>query len=120
MEKYEGEDTMNYSAHLWLSIAVAIGLGLLIWKLNIVSLTIYSLPMFFTTSIPDIIEPAINPHHRQFFHSKRFFKFLTICLAIILIYSSFTNSNGFFYFFAVLGYQIQMVCDAVTYRGMPN
>lgn len=111
---------MNHNAHIWLSIAVAVGLGLLIWKLNIVSMTVYSIPMYFTTTIPDLLEPAVSPNHRSYFHSKRFFKLLSVCLAMILVYSSFIDSIGYFYFFGVLGYQIHMVCDSVTYKGMPN
>ena len=51
---------------------------------------------------------------------KRFFKLLSVCLAVILVYASFIDSKGFFYFFGVLGYQIHMICDSVTYKGMPN
>ena len=111
---------MNHNAHVWISILVAVALALLVWKLNIVSLTIYSIPMYFTTTIPDLIEPAISPTHRQYFHSKRFFKLLSICLAMILVYAAFIDSRGFFYFFGVGGYMIHMVVDSVSYKGMPN
>jgi len=103
-----------------MTIAVAIALALLIWKLNIVSLAVYSIPMYLTTTLPDILEPPVSPSHRNYFHSKRFFKLLSVCLGIILVYASLIDSRGFFYFFGVLGYQIHMICDSVTYKGMPN
>lgn len=111
---------MNHDNHVWMTIAVAIALALLVWKLNVVSLTIYTIPMYFSTALPDLLEPAISPHHRQYFHSKRFFKILSVCLAIILVYSSFIDSRGFSYFFGTLGYLIHMQVDGLTKRGMPN
>lgn len=111
---------MNHNAHIWLSIAFSVGLGLLIWKLNLVSMIVYSIPMYATANLPDFIEPAINWNHRRYFHSKRFFKFLTACLFISLLYSSFKEPKYFFLFFSILGYQLHMIADAVTWKGMPN
>ena len=111
---------MNHDAHFWLSISFSVGLGLLIWKLNLVSLTVYSVPMYLTANLPDIFEPALSPNHRRFFHSKKFFKFLCVCLVIALFYATFKTPTAYFYFFGVVGYLLHLCSDSLSWKGLPN
>lgn len=112
---------MNHRQHIWLTIFFSGGLGLLLWKLKLENLLIYSIPMFVFANVPDLIEPAIkNPNHRRFFHSKKMFKFLSVCLGILLIMATFKSPTYYYYFFGVLGYQLHLIADAVTWKGLPN
>ncbi len=111
---------MNRNQHIWLSVFFSLALGLLLWKLKLPNLFIYSLPMYPTAILPDFIEPALDPNHRKFFHSKRMFKFLVICLVILLLLASFKSQHYFFWFFGVLGYLLHLIAESLTFKGLPN
>jgi len=71
--------------------------------------------------LPDILEPATSPHHRQFFHSL-FLAGLLITFFVMLKKKTITienddvrrilNNLG-------IGYSVHMVQDAGTPKGLP-
>jgi membrane-bound metal-dependent hydrolase YbcI (DUF457 family) len=111
---------MDSDEHILLSLAIVSGLALLLWKLNLKALLIYSAPMFITCLLPDIIEKPTNFSHRRLFHSRRAFKFLSISLGIALLLAIFKSSDYFFLFFSIVGYLGHLAADSLTFRGLPR
>lgn len=72
--------------------------------------------------MPDIIEPALHPHHRQFFHSK-----LVLAATAYGMYETYQWKaqtslekivRGIF-LIAGCAYLSHLVCDSMTPRGLP-
>lgn len=76
----------------------------------------------FFGKLPDLIEPATNPHHRQFFHSK-----LVFTATAYGIYEAFKwePQSGIekiirgITLIAGCAYLSHLVCDSTTPRGLP-
>ncbi|MGB0834103.1 MAG: metal-dependent hydrolase [Psychrobium sp.] len=72
--------------------------------------------------LPDIIEPALHPHHRQFFHSK--LVFAAIGYGLYKTYN-WEAQSGFekiirgILLIAGCSYLSHLVCDSTTPRGLP-
>ena len=76
----------------------------------------------FFGKLPDIIEPAVNPHHRQIFHSK--LTFAVIGYGIYRAYKWETKSGLESFIRGILliagcSYLSHLVCDSTTPRGLP-
>ena len=101
------------------AILVGIILYIFLPKIGITINPMYLLPLFFTTLLPDILEPANHYNHRKFFHSKKVLNYLLIGLVISFIISLMLN--GFFYvFFGILGYVVHLLMDSTTKIGLPQ
>jgi membrane-bound metal-dependent hydrolase YbcI (DUF457 family) len=111
---------MNKKEHLWVCVAFAIGLLIIIWKLTPEKLLLYSLPAPAFTILPDGLEPPINPFHRAYFHSKRFFRVVVVLLIIFLILAIINSEIYFFGVFACVGYILHLIADSISFRGLPN
>ncbi len=111
---------MNREGHLWLNVFFSATLFLLLFKLDFKDLILYSLPSYFTTILPDLIEPSITYNHRNYFHSKRFFKILVVSLIGFLILAVIKSETYFFWFFGVLGYLLHLIGDSITWKSLPN
>jgi membrane-bound metal-dependent hydrolase YbcI (DUF457 family) len=73
-------------------------------------------------TLPDIVEPAINPHHRQFFHSVLFGIGLSYGLYRLYQWEPKTPAGDFWRaigLFAGAGYLIHLAMDATTARSLP-
>jgi len=110
----------NRDAHIGIAILLALIISFILYKLNLIDFIYYLFPMYITSILPDILEPATDYRHRKFFHSKRVLKFLykyvlgiTFLLALIF--------NFFFYiFFGTLGYILHLLLDSTTPMGLPR
>lgn len=76
----------------------------------------------FATNLPDVIEPAIHPHHRQFFHSLTFAALL--CGGLYKGYQCkpVTLGGKVLRFVGLVGgaaYLIHLGKDAMTKRSLP-
>lgn len=72
--------------------------------------------------LPDIIEPALHPHHRQFFHSKLVFAATTYGLYKTYhweVQTSFEKITRGLLLIAGCAYLSHLVCDSMTPRGLP-
>lgn len=49
----------------------------------------------FFTNLPDILEPAISPNHRRFFHSVAFAAFIGTCLCQLNDWQPQTDAEKF-------------------------
>ena len=111
---------MRNKEHIGFAIFIGIGIYFVLIVLNLEELFAYTIPMYLTTVLPDILEPAIHYTHRNFFHSKRVLRFLyKYALWISLVIAIFFN--GFFYiFFGILGYILHLLLDSTTPMGLPE
>lgn len=111
---------MNRKEHLIFSIALIMGAYLAFNTFEWIDFIKYLPILFITSALPDFIEPAVNPHHRAFFHSKRTFKFLGTFGLGISFFAGIFNPNYYYVFFGILGYLSHLIADSLTYRGLPN
>lgn len=65
--------------------------------------------------LPDILEPPVSMHHRRFFHSRKFLKFLVLA-AIVTFIISLAKENFLWPFFIEIGYIVHLLCDSFSYR----
>lgn len=75
-----------------------------------------------STNLPDKLEPAINPHHRQFFHSLAFAGLLGLCIYRLYEWETKTTQEELIKFcLLVVGgsYLIHLAMDACTSRSLP-
>jgi len=75
-----------------------------------------------TANLPDLLEPASSPHHRQFFHSI-FFGGFTI-VASVKIYQwqlkdDFEEALRYFLLAVSSAYLIHLAADSLTRRSLP-
>ena len=72
--------------------------------------------------LPDIIEPALNPNHRQFFHS---YTVMTASIAAILKVYKWSPDKNFeklirgFVLIGGCAYLSHLICDSTTPKGLP-
>jgi inner membrane protein len=76
----------------------------------------------FAAGLPDLLEPAITPRHRQFCHSVAFA--VALAAAIKAVYEWEPNSDGHRLFRDIalsvgLGYLSHLGADATTAAGLP-
>jgi membrane-bound metal-dependent hydrolase YbcI (DUF457 family) len=111
---------MRRDEHLGVTFILAIPIAAIFYLFGIIDYIYLIIPMFFTTMLPDILEPANHYTHRKFFHSKRVLMFLSkFCIIPFLILGFF--SHFFFYIlFGVLGYISHLLADSTTKMGLPE
>jgi membrane-bound metal-dependent hydrolase YbcI (DUF457 family) len=74
------------------------------------------------TRLPDRLEPAIHPDHRQFFHSLAFAAMVGYATQRAYRWQPTEDWQKLLKWLAVLagvGYLTHLVCDAVTPRSLP-
>jgi inner membrane protein len=74
------------------------------------------------TNLPDILEPAIHPHHRQFFHSLAFVGLLGLGMYKLYEWETKTDQEKLLKFFLLVvcvSYLIHLAMDACTSRSLP-
>ena len=75
-----------------------------------------------STNLPDMIEPAKNPHHRQFFHSIAFGSLVAV--AGVKLYHWKPEEDWEKVLRGILlvscgGYLVHLIADSLTPRGLP-
>ncbi len=74
------------------------------------------------TNLPDILEPAVNPHHRQFFHSLAFGGLLIAGGKALYDWQPETDEGRFWRKAGLIGlgaYLCHLALDATTPRSLP-
>lgn len=74
------------------------------------------------TALPDIIEPATSPHHRQFFHSFAFAALLVGGFSKLKQWDPQTPEQDLLRklgMLAIAGYLIHLALDATTKKSLP-
>ena len=74
------------------------------------------------TNLPDLIEPAINPHHRQFFHSALFGGLVTAAGVKLYQWQPEDEWEDVLRQVLLVGcgaYVIHLLADSLTPRGLP-
>ena len=66
--------------------------------------------------VPDLLEPAISPNHRGFFHS---FALLAVLLWYVFVLTAGTLSASALCMIAALGYVSHLLADGFTPRSLP-
>lgn len=113
---------MNRDGHIFTAVVTSIILIVVyvfLLKKDLFGLIIYLWPIFIGVIFPDLIEPAIDYTHRQYFHSKRVLKICSIVLIISLpigfLYSGIWYLTSF-----TLGYIVHLFGDSITPMGLPD
>ncbi len=74
------------------------------------------------TNLPDILEPASHPNHRQFFHSLAFAGVLGVAAHKLYTWepdNPFDEATRFILLVGVAGYLIHLLLDAGTPKSLP-
>lgn len=74
------------------------------------------------TNLPDILEPAIHPHHRQFFHSVTFAALIFGGMCKLYQWEPQTEGEKLLKFCLLVAggsYLIHLAMDACTRRSLP-
>jgi inner membrane protein len=75
-----------------------------------------------STNLPDVLEPAIHPHHRQFLHSWAFAGLLGYGLYKVYEWKPVNEWERTMRFFALVGgsaYLIHLAVDSLSARSLP-
>lgn len=73
---------------------------------------------YFSSVLPDALEPATSWQHRKKWHSERCLMYMLIALIIGWVIGMFTGY--FFLMFFALGYVVHLLEDATTPVGLPK
>lgn len=74
------------------------------------------------TNLPDMLEPAIHPHHRQFFHSLAFVGLIGFGMYKLYEWETKTDQEKLLKFCLLVAggsYLIHLAMDACTRRSLP-
>lgn len=74
----------------------------------------------FGSILPDIIEPAFDYDHRDFFHSVGFAKFLVVALVISIILGLSIDERILYIVSISCGYLLHLFLDSLTPMGLPK
>lgn len=107
------------NVHIWIAVILMIILSFILYNLNLFDFVVYLIPMYFTSILPDILEPATDYRHRKFFHSKRVLKFLSVYVLGITFILALIFNVFFYVFFGIIGYILHLLLDATTPMGLP-
>jgi|GEM_PF-6261089 inner membrane protein len=110
---------MDREAHFTFGIILLIGSYFLLDYIHLISLFGYAITLIVGSVLPDIIEPAKDYTHRDYFHSKRFLKMLYYSLPITLLIGLFFHGWLYLFFLAV-GYISHLWLDLTTKMGLPD
>src|SRR4051812_12876334 len=76
----------------------------------------------FLTNLPDILEPALHPNHRQFFHSLLFAALVMRGAHCVYEWEPQTDREEITRFILLVGagaYLVHLALDAVTAKSLP-
>lgn len=110
---------MNTKEHFTLAIILLIVIYFILNWLNLLNYFSYASVLIIGSVLPDIIEPAKDYTHRNYFHSKRFLKILYYSLIPTFLMGIFFN-KVLYIFFLILGYISHLWLDSTTKMGLPN
>ncbi|MBJ7539921.1 metal-dependent hydrolase [Marinomonas transparens] len=114
----------NANTHMLVGGAVSFTAALLDKDKHPVSHHIAMAPIVgaFIGRLPDILEPAIHPNHRQFFHGVIVLALLTVGVLKVYQWSPEEPFNKFvrgMLLVSGLAYLSHLICDASTPKGLP-
>ena len=72
--------------------------------------------------LPDLLEPALNPHHRQFFHSVVFAVGLGVAVHKVYKWQTSTKTDEWIRLLilaGISGYLLHLIMDGFTPRSLP-
>jgi membrane-bound metal-dependent hydrolase YbcI (DUF457 family) len=111
---------MFKKGHFVVSVVFSIVFYLILDNYHFLPNFIYTIPLFACAGLPDIFEPATSPQHRQFFHSKKVLKFLfSYVTPYSLLAGAFIDVKYYLIFFGAVGYELHLLADFVTPKGLP-
>ncbi len=111
---------MFKKGHFAVSVIFSIGLYLILDKYHFLPSFIYVIPLFVCATLPDIFEPATSPDHRKFYHSKKVLKFLfSYIIPYSLVAGAFIDVRYYWIFFGAVGYELHLLADFATPKGLP-
>jgi len=70
-------------------------------------------------ALPDLIEPASNPNHRQFFHSIGFGVLLLLVRANLYKSNALDERYRTYFDWIMVAYGSHLFCDIQTPKGLP-
>lgn len=118
----------SFKQHAILGVASGVGVYLIEYAkkksrdpdtvFDITKLLLHASLGFSASIIPDILEPATNPNHRNFFHSITFLFLLFYLLNDQSKKDTLEDKTIFFINF-VLGYSTHLFVDGTTPKGLP-
>jgi len=116
---------MNAAAHQW-TAALATGAVLHVREREHGEATAWPLVggglAAIFTKLPDVLEPAVNPNHRQFFHSLAFAAAVAVGWKALYDWQPETDDARFWRKVGMIGagaYLCHLVLDATTKRSLP-
>jgi len=114
------KNNMNRKEHLGIAVFLMIVISFLLFKLGLENFVYYMIPMYITSILPDLLEPATDYKHRRFFHSKRILKVLSTYVLGITFIAALLFNWVFYIFFGVVGYILHLLLDWTTPMGLPR
>lgn len=113
----------NANTHMLVGGAISLTTALLDKDKHPISHHIAMAPIIgaFMGRLPDILEPAIHPNHRQFFHSVTVLALLSVGMLKVYQWSPEELSNKFVrgvLIVAGVAYLSHLICDAATPKGL--
>ena len=110
---------MNKEEHFTLAFILLIGFYFLLNWMHLSNYFSYAGLLLIGSILPDILEPAKDYTHRDYFHSERFLKLLYKSLIPLVIIGLFLNQI-LYLFFLILGYISHLWLDSTTPMGLPK
>ena len=110
---------MNKEEHYTIAFILVIIFYFILNYFHLLNYFGYSVALLFGSVLPDMIEPAKNYTHRNYFHSKRILKIMYYLIIPTLIIGFFINWI-FYVFFLVIGYISHLGLDSTTKMGLPD
>jgi membrane-bound metal-dependent hydrolase YbcI (DUF457 family) len=114
----------NGKTHMLVGAGVGIAVALVDKKKALATHNFFtgSLVGAFAGKLPDVIEPALNPNHRQFFHSLTFLAAVSAAWVKAYKWTPDSNLEKIIRCILLIGgasYMSHLVCDATTPKGLP-
>jgi inner membrane protein len=114
----------NAKKHILVGAGVGLSTALLDNKKHPASHNVAFAPALgvFMGKLPDILEPALHPNHRQFFHGMTMMKLLSAGLLKAYQWSPEELFERFLRGLMLIGglaYLSHLICDALTPKGLP-
>jgi len=109
----------NRETHFVFAVIFLIIIYFILKQFNLMDYLFYAGILIIGSVLPDIIEPAKNYTHRNYFHSKRFLKILYYSLIPTLLVGIFFH-NFLYVFFFILVYISHLWLDSTTKMGLPD
>ena len=110
---------MNREEHFFIGFVLLILSYFILNYLGFLKFFGYAVTLLIGSVLPDVIEPAKDYTHRDYFHSRRFLKILYYGLIVTFIIGLISNQI-FYIFFLIIGYIFHLFLDSTTKMGLPK